>query len=134
MSDLFGVFEAATVFISAEKIPTVSLIKPMIAASCSFDTTFTDRPEQGQSSGAFDNNISITAYFKRADKYKRPSVQCHKRDCALAFAIIRDLLPITECDGVGRRHNDEKLFQNGYCDKYFPQNGSSNSSHVSTYW
>ena len=112
LSDLFGVFEAATVFISAEKIPTVSLIKLMIAASCSFDTTFTDSLEQGQSYGAFSTNTSITDNFKRAERYKRPSVQCDKRDCAQAFAIIRDLLPISECDCEGMRYYSQILDPN----------------------
>ena len=29
-TELFGVFEAATIFVSAQKVPTINLIKPMI--------------------------------------------------------------------------------------------------------
>ena len=47
---------------------------------------------------------TIDSYFHSVVKYKRPSKKSDDIDRALAYAIIRDLLPISECCGEGLQY------------------------------
>ena len=42
LTELFGVFEAATVFVSSQKVSTISLIKPMIESFLEYLTICED--------------------------------------------------------------------------------------------
>ena len=52
---------------------------------------------------------TIKAHFMKMHKYHRPDKRSDTCDRALAFAIIRDLLPLSECEGEGLKYFAETL-------------------------
>ena len=59
------------------------------------------QPGSSCTTGTASTSKTIDSYFQKADKYKRPSKRSDDIDRALAYAVIRDLLPISECCGEG---------------------------------
>ena len=77
--------------------------------SASSSCTSSDRlttPGSTSTAGTTSTTVTSTidSFFHRVDKYKRPSKRSDEIDRSLGYAIVRDLLPLSESCGEGLTH------------------------------